>query len=358
MTTKHHFRSFLQHFVELYTPYLETQTEQMQREAEHLNPMSGELGVSAARLIRCGGKRIRPALIYLGYWLASGQKPEDSELEDIFLLGTAVEFLHTFALVHDDIIDIADTRRGEPTIEAEYRKRIGKHGATTAAILAGDFLHVYADKLASQLEYVQTRSDYFAMSCELVFGQIDDCLGVGLGDFKTIDQQRILAMLAAKSGNYSIQKPLLLGARLAEEKGKVQKESYFNSLEHIGRDLGLVFQHTDDLLGIFGSDDTGKSTDGDITEGKRTLLMARTVQAASVEVKEKLLQILGNAEAKRDEIDWVKKTVVELGIDADIRTECMEYMKTISEEIEKQWGNAEPAIILQQLGDYLLSRSS
>lgn len=326
--------------------------------ASKLSP-AAELNIrELATFILAGGKRFRPALLY--YVTLLGERNPDDAVYD---LGIALELLHSFALVHDDIIDKSLYRRNIPTIEAVYQKHFEgmedrEYQAMSAAILSGDYAHTLADMTVNNLHIdAKTRkkiSDmYYEMQFELVGGQIDDCFGVGISELSSLTEEKILNMLEKKSGNYSIQKPLILGAILAGMNNTQTK-----ILEDFGYKLGLVFQIRDDILGLFGEEEAiGKSTT-DITEGKKTLIMYRTYQLMSDEEKIKLSQVLGNQLASTDEIEWLKSKIVTLGVIREMETYSetliAEAKQSLTDNFEK---DNEGLQFLLDLADFLLVRS-
>jgi len=358
----HHmnFPEFLGEFVRDFQPQLDTHSDRLVQYAARINPQSGTVARSCLRLIQSGGKRIRPALAVLGYWLMTTEKPHNSACDTLYTVGTALELLHTFALIHDDIIDKAVTRRGTPTIEAEYAATMTAHDAMTAALLAGDYLHTYANSLMMNIEPSSVRKMYFDLSMELMCGQVDDCLGIGQSDFENLDEDRVRAMLAAKSGNYTIQKPLLLGAEIARAHTDVDDKKWEEKqdiLRQVGHQLGIIFQHTDDILGIFGTQETGKSVDTDIMDGKRTLLMSRVFTAASQSECAWLKTILGNHSASQSDIQSVRDYIQASGVIGNIHTEAEKLIEGISADLQTHFEPSPAREALQSLGTFLLQRT-
>lgn len=217
------------------------------------------------RMVRAGGKRIRPSFCYWGY-RATGAAHDDRAVT----AAAALELLHTFALIHDDLMDGTDERRGRPTVHAA-------HDSPTA-ILAGDLALVLADDLlVSASERAEalaaTFTVYSRMRREVIAGQFLDMQSA----HEAIDEARARRIAVLKSGRYSVVEPLLVGAALAGAPYELCE-----MLTAFGEPLGEAFQLKDDLLGIFGDPlATGKSVDSDIREGKRNLLFAKTLAALS-----------------------------------------------------------------------------
>jgi geranylgeranyl diphosphate synthase type I len=215
------------------------------------------------RLISAGGKRLRPAFCFWGYRAAGG----DKEIE-IVRASASLELLHTFAIVHDDIMDRSDERRGEPTVHV-------RHGEDVA-LLVGDLALVLADDLFMRSGFdpavlASAFRFYSDMRQEVIAGQYLDLRAAGQIDVSESHARRIAAM---KSGGYSVEKPLAIGAALA-----AASPSFLQDLHEFGAPLGEAFQLSDDLLGVFGDRaSTGKPVDSDIREGKRNYLYARAVR--------------------------------------------------------------------------------
>lgn len=222
-------------------------------------PMIDEL----ARLLAAGGKRLRPAFCYWGFRAGGGE--HDGR---IVRAAAALELLHTFAIVHDDIMDSCDTRRGQPTVHAALGLNV--------AILVGDLALVLADTALAESGFegpvlAEAQRRYNRMRQEVIAGQF---LEDGLAS-KPVDESIVLRVAELKSGFYSVMEPLSIGLALAGVPMSEQ-ERRFEGLLSFGGTIGVAFQLRDDLLGTFGDPETtGKPSDSDMREGKRNLLHAR-----------------------------------------------------------------------------------
>ncbi|MFL6056975.1 MAG: polyprenyl synthetase family protein [Actinoallomurus sp.] len=219
-------------------------------------------------LIDSGGKRIRPSFCIAGYLAAGG----DPASESVIAAASALEMLHTCALIHDDVMDASPRRRGLPTVHAKHSAEHagnGWHGeprryGESVAILAGDLALIYADQIMSDASPALNRV-WAELRSELIIGQFMDV--VAAAEF-SVDPELSRWIAIAKSGRYTIHRPLLLGATLA---GRPELEGAF---EEYGDALGEAFQLRDDLIDVFGdSAATGKPTGLDIEQHKMTLLM-------------------------------------------------------------------------------------
>jgi len=331
-------------------------------EVSKINPTATELLTHLQELCLGGGKRLRPFLAYLGYYLAKGQFEEDINPE-VFHLGIALELFQTIALIHDDIIDEATHRRGLPTIQTVYENKLAtkfvnyKHLALSSSILGGDVAYSLSNKAFSKvkMEDKNLLEEYFwRMETEVCYGQVDDTLGVGLAQLPELNRDQVLNMLDYKSGRYSIEKPLLLGAILA---GK--KENELASLSQAGIKLGIAFQLADDILGIYGDEKvTGKSSGGDLVEGKRTLLLLETYQNLSLQDKETLEKILVSDKINGLEIAWFREKCKETGVydsTKDLAKELVNDSKQILNSTD--YIGSKPFAILLSLADFLISRA-
>jgi geranylgeranyl diphosphate synthase, type I len=223
-------------------------------------PDSTDLVDHISRLLRAGGKRLRPAFCYWGFRSGGG-----THCREILRAASALELLHTFALIHDDIMDAAEMRRGEPTVHAV--------AGIDVAILAGDLALVLADALLmeSGFDAVAVRrcfTHYSRMRKEVIVGQ---SLDMKLAHEVSVDEESARYVARMKSGRYSVREPLLIGAALA-------RDDPTEHLERLGELVGEAFQLRDDLLGTFGDpSETGKPADSDIREGKKNVLFAKTL---------------------------------------------------------------------------------
>jgi geranylgeranyl diphosphate synthase type I len=262
-----------------------------------------------ARLVLAGGKRLRPAFCFWGF-VGAGGDPTDELVIDA---GAALELLHAFALFHDDVMDGSLTRRGEPTTNAKFE---ASHGASKlagesrrfgdgVAILVGDLAYVYSDQLMRNAS-PQAWTIWNELRIELNFGQYLDMLGSAMNERRREKAERICRY---KSGKYTIERPLHLGALLYAP----TSDDLIPVLSTYGLPLGDAFQMRDDVLGAFGDTAiTGKPVGDDLREGKPTPLMAiATARANAVQLNE--LQLVGNQDLTPEQIARVQQVIRETG---------------------------------------------
>ena len=260
-----------------------------------------------SEFIKNGGKRLRPAFCFLG----SSLMGSNEHSENLLNAACALEMLHNFALVHDDIMDRSDTRRGAPTVhkfleemysEPQYRGDI-EHFATSVAVLAGDFAFTYADTFARGLPK-SCLDIYELLKVELFAGQQMD---IDAGYRKVVSIEQITKIAQYKSGKYTIERPIHMGAIITNEKAPLELLSKF------GSPLGEAFQLRDDVLGVIGdSKNTGKPVGDDIREGKFTLLMAYAIENANI-ADQKLLDRRGSDDITQVEIEKITSIIINGG---------------------------------------------
>jgi geranylgeranyl diphosphate synthase type I len=231
-----------------------------------------------------GGKRLRPAFCYWGWRGAGG-----CDCPEILAAAAALELLHASALVHDDVMDASDTRRGQAALHRQFAARHAEQRwrgsaqsfGTGAAILLGDLLLCWSDEmfrssgLATEA-LLRGQPVLDRMRTEVMAGQYLDMLAQATGD---VSLESALRVAEYKSAKYTIERPLHLGAAMAGPAKLADVEAAFSGY---GLPLGVAFQLRDDILGVFGDPaQTGKPAGDDVREGKRTVLLAITMARAN-----------------------------------------------------------------------------
>ena len=276
-----------------------------------------------------GGKRLRPLFAYWGWRGVRGERPGESDAA-VLRAVAALEFVHASALVHDDVMDGALTRRGRPATHVGFAARHGDgelagDGDTFgigAAILVGDLALVWSDELLrrsgiSTAALSRARTVWDTMRTEVTAGQYLDLLRAAGG---LPGAQGALTVARYKSAGYTVQRPLQLGAAIAGA-GPRAAEVY----TAIGLPLGEAFQLRDDVLGVFGDPTvTGKSADDDLREGKQTLLVALAEEAADGDGRQLLGEALGNPVAGPEEFDALRALMESTGARAQVEQRIAE----------------------------------
>jgi geranylgeranyl diphosphate synthase, type I len=235
----------------------------------------GDLSDAIDAFVLGGGKRLRPAFAYWGYRGAGGP-----DADPVVAAVAALELVQASALIHDDLMDRSDTRRGEPAVhrrfETQHTAATWRGGAAafgdSAAILLGDLAMVWSDELlhtsgVCPTDLARARPVFDQMRTEVTVGQYLDVLTQVTGDTSV---ERAGKVARYKSAKYTVERPLLFGAALAGAPSALV-EAYSG----FGLPLGEAFQMRDDVLGVFGDPaETGKPAGDDLREGKRTYLVA------------------------------------------------------------------------------------
>lgn len=283
---------------------------EQREEAVGSAPAVRELFDEVDRVVASGGKRLRPVFCLLGLRAAGGEIGREA-----LRAAAALELLHTFAIVHDDVMDASRTRRGQPASwlhMAERHRREGLRGDPSAfgvssAILVGDLALILADRALIGCGLPEERllpaiRRYNRMRTEVVSGQHLDVLAAQRADVGE-DEGRRIAML--KSGGYTVEGPLHIGAILAGGSAELMAV-----LSAYGLPLGEAFQLRDDVLGVFGDPEvTGKDRDSDLREGKRTVLVARAIEAASAADRRFVEDHLGSPDLSGSEIRRLREII-------------------------------------------------
>nr|WP_202885578.1 polyprenyl synthetase family protein [Kribbella sandramycini] len=268
--------------------------------------------VQAARDATSGGKRLRPAFCYWGFRAAGGDPAQP-----ILTAAASLEMLHVSALVHDDVMDSSDVRRGAPAahrrFEALQRARSQASGrggdpvsfGIGAAILLGDLCLIWADELLHTSGFdaaaLARASRFFdAVRVEVTAGQYLDLVAQASGES---DMDLALRVLRYKAATYTVERPLHVGAALAGGDQRLVK-----SLSAYGQPIGEAFQLRDDLLGVFGDPAlTGKPAGDDLREGKRTVLVAYAVERMSEVQLTEFDRLFGRPDLGDDEIQLLRE---------------------------------------------------
>jgi geranylgeranyl diphosphate synthase type I len=279
--------------------------------------ISEELGVLDSALIDLlrGGKRLRPAFCWWGWRAAGG----DHESSGALIAAASLELLQGSALVHDDVMDDSDTRRGMPAAHKRFSAIHLANGwdgdadrfGDAAAILLGDLCLSWTDDLFFNCglpadAILRAKPVLDIMRTELLGGQYLDLLEQAKG---SASPERALRVARYKSAKYTIERPLQLGATLANGSPEL-----LGALSGYGLPIGEAFQIRDDVLGVFGDPViTGKPAGDDLREGKRTYLVAVALQSADQDQRQTLLEGLGNPELSEAAISAMREIIISTG---------------------------------------------
>ncbi len=304
----------LKNFKEKFEPFLQDYFDEKFRQAGKIDSITQEAVGMIRDYTMAGGKRIRPAFLYYSY-LAMGGKSS----EKIFKTSMAVELLHSFFLIHDDVIDKDMNRRGTATIHERYKKIAEKynlakdktHFGNSMAIISGDI----TNSMAHDIIFNTNFQDDFKIKFLNELGKIifSTCFGEMLDvtmsyQDKTTEKQ-ILEMQERKTARYTFEGPIHLGCLLAGA-----EKSYFDLFSKYALPLGKAFQIKDDILGVFGTEkEIGKAIGSDLAEGKKTLLILKALEKGDKQQKKFIKQCLNKKDISRKEIEELRRVIRKTG---------------------------------------------
>jgi len=296
------------------------------------------------------GKLYRGSLVFLGYDLFSNNKVDNLDKDEktfqfLNKLAIVVELTQSAFLLHDDVMDQDDYRRGQQTfhklISSEYSLNKDltdvSHLGESLAICLGDLLIFWSNKLLiealldlNDAKLAKKISQFYHRKMDsTAWGQMDD---VYLSTTKgLVDKENIFHVYALKSGDYSVVNPLLLGAFLSQE-----NESQLELLSKIARNIGIIFQIKDDEMNLFGSsEETGKSIGSDIREDKKTIFRYELFRLATAEENNYLQKIFGNKNINFSDVQDVRQMMLNYGIQEMVNESIVEMQKKVRQMMNK-----------------------
>ncbi|WP_426006982.1 polyprenyl synthetase family protein [Paenarthrobacter sp. NyZ202] len=297
------------------TGFLEAQRELMATVSPDVDPL-----VTSISTLVTGGKRLRAQLCYWG-WRGAGGAAGDPR---IFTAGCALELFQAAALIHDDIIDRSDTRRGGPSVHRRFSQLHEASGwaldnerfGHAAAILTGDLCLSFSEEAFTRIGSraaagTDARRIFNLMRAEVMAGQYLDILEEVAGPVRdskgSVDRAR--SIIRYKSAKYSTEHPLGLGGALAGA-----PHDLLDAYSRFSLPLGEAFQMRDDVLGVFGDPETtGKPAGDDLREGKRTVLVGFALNMASNDQAAYLDAALGKPDLSEEEVGDIRRIMVDSG---------------------------------------------
>lgn len=313
--------------------FLEERTSILRSIGSDLEPLD-----SISRRFLSGGKRFRALFCYWG-WEAVGGRGHDPfssaagrDRFPVVSAAAALEIFHAAALVHDDIIDNSDTRRGAPSahrlferlhVDSGWAGDGGEFGRASA-ILLGDLLLGWSDELLDEgltalddrTSARAARDEFVTMRTEVTAGQYLDILQerAWLTQPDAEHRARAERVIVYKAAKYSVESPLVIGGAIAGASA-----AQLDALRAFGRPLGVAYQLRDDLLGVFGDPEvTGKPSGDDLREGKRTVLIAIARERLAPGSRRLLDELLGDPELDGTQVRMLQRTISECGADEEV----------------------------------------
>jgi|TARA_B100000959_G_scaffold284802_1_gene357417 geranylgeranyl diphosphate synthase type I len=294
---------------------------------------------AAGHLIVNGGKRLRPYMVIRSCQILGGKS------STAMIAASAVEMVHNFTLVHDDIMDNDEMRHGVPTVHKKFGMPI--------AILAGDVLFSKAFQIISESKLSPNANTH--LISRLAKACVDVCEGQLL-DIKMADEKRIpteaeyITMIGKKTAAL-FDVSCAMGAICATNKPKD-----ISNLSGFGRNLGIAFQITDDLIGVMGDPKvTKKPVGNDLREGKKSLPILMAIKLAKNNEKKIILKAFGNSKISKKDLNKAVEVIRSLGIEEKVRNQALKYAEKSEKSLIKYKGTAK--IELTALLDFVVRRS-
>ena len=325
-----------------------------------------------------GGKRFRALFCYWG-WASVGARGFDPFASEggpdrypVVSAAAALELFHAAALVHDDLIDNSDTRRGAPSAHRLFERLHAESGwagaapdfGRASAILLGDLLLGWSDELldeglhglADPSAARAARAEFVRMRTEVTAGQYLDILEERAWVVQSDEAQRERAerVITYKSAKYSEEAPLLIGAAIAGA-----SSAQLDALRAFGLPLGMAYQLRDDLLGVYGDPEvTGKPSGDDLREGKRTVLIAIARERLGPGQRRLLDELLGDPELDVDQVRMLQRTISESGASDEIERLIGSYVARATAVLDDAPLSREARAELGALANTVSRRSS
>ena len=294
---------------------------------------------AAGHLIVNGGKRLRPYMVIRSCQILKG------EVSNAMPAASAVEMVHNFTLVHDDIMDNDEMRHGVPTVHKKFGMPI--------AILAGDVLfskafQVITDSKLSTNATTQLVSRLAKACVDVCEGQL---LDVKMAEEKKIPAQAEYITMIGKKTAALFDVSCAMGAICATNKVKD-----ITNLSSFGRNLGIAFQITDDLIGVMGDPKiTKKPVGNDLREGKKSLPILMAIKSAKGNDKKIILKAFGNSKVSKKDLNKAVDVIRSLGIEENVRKQALKYAEKAEKSLAKYSGSAKMELI--SLLDFVVKRS-
>ncbi len=309
------------------------------------------------RITMSGGKRLRPALMFYGYMGVGGDRRKE-----ILQASISVELIHTFLLIHDDIIDRDNKRHGVMTTHLKYENMhkslfwndSSEHFGTAMAIIIGDMVAalgnqaLYCSKFKADI-LIKALRKLQEVVANTVIGEAKDVLISFRGD---ATEKEILDVCNLKTAKYTIESPLQLGAILANA-----DEELLRQISKLAIPMGIAFQIQDDILGVFGSEKKiGKPVGSDIAEGKQTILVSQVRKMGDKDQVREINSMLGKSKITIDEVEKFRNIIIETGSLDYAKDLVKKYIKKSKEEILKVDLNKKSREFLMGIADYMMER--
>jgi geranylgeranyl diphosphate synthase type I len=344
-----------------------------------IDPDLMAVGEAICDLVLAGGKRLRPAFAYWGWrgaldavsYAGSAGPVADADRDDDTVLRAAasLELVQAGALIHDDVMDRASTRRGQPALHVRFADLHAYHGwagsaagfGQGAAIIAGDIALTWAQEMIrtaglDDAALGRVAPAYDAMRLEVMAGQYLDLRGQV--DSGRPDEEALAAAWRTaryKAASYTVQRPLHIGALVGGP--HAPGGPLLSTYTEYGFALGEAFQLRDDVLGVFGDpEQTGKPAGDDLREGKQTLLVILARKRASANARDLFQRLIGRADLSGLDIDQLRMVIEGSGALAEVEVLIAQRVEAATTALAQGPVGGEPREVLEQLASTLTAR--
>jgi geranylgeranyl diphosphate synthase type I len=311
----------------------------------------------AQKITMSGGKRARAAFVYYGYIAAGGK-----ERKKITQASISIELIHSFLLMHDDIIDRDSLRHGVKTTHIYYSEIAKKyfknkdcdHFGNSMAIIIGDMLNSLGNRVLFESKFspeliIKALHRMQDIVSSTIIGETEDVM---IENFGKATEAEIMKMYKNKTAKYTIEGPLHLGAILAGA-----DQEFLRSLSAYSIPAGIAFQIQDDILGVFGNiNKTGKPVGSDVRQGKQTILVVKALETANSTQKEIFKKCLGNDALTQSDLEQFRTVIIETGSLEYAQKLARILISEAKQKIDQVAMEEESKEFLVGIADYVLNR--
>jgi geranylgeranyl diphosphate synthase type I len=297
-----------------------------------------------------GGKRVRPIIMILGYNIFR-------DIDDkIIRASTSIELAQSYLLIHDDIMDESDIRRGKPSFHKHFENKIkNRKIAENIAISAGDLIDTFSHEVLLKSGF----NEKDLLNADYEFSKVIEDTGKGqlLDLFSTINEtyseEKLLKLHYFKTARYTIEGPMVMGSFLAGN------YDYTQNIREFGKNAGIAFQLYDDILGMFGDEaKTGKSIKSDVNEGKKTLLIIKAYENSNDLQRSFIEKCIKSGNVSDDDFNKLKKIIIDTGSYDYSLKKIDEFTKIAKQNLKSIRGSEEPLEMLEFLSNYIIHREN
>lgn len=339
---------YLDDYVRTIDPHITDFFRKERVESSKIDPLAVDVINTLENFLQ-GGKKIRGTLTVLGYQCVGGK-----DRKNILPISLAVELMHSSLLIHDDFIDNDLFRRGKPTVHTIYSQKHTSHYGASISLMIGDVGFFLSHKLFAQSKFDPNTVQKALLKYEefLINTGYGEVMDIAFDFKKDVTWEDVAKVRIYKTAYYTFALPLTLGAILGgADKGQL------DAIMKYSEPVGIAFQIRDDILGIYGdSKVTGKSSDSDIREGKKTLLYSKAIDNGNVSERDFLKRWYGNKLIDLKKIEKIKKIIIETKSLEECQMMAADLVTKGKKSTDKITNIDKYRKVLNGLADYIVGR--